>query len=108
MWSAHIVAMTPLRRSLAGLLVVLAPLAACAAPSADSGDSVTASESNLGSDPTIPMLPAPGGTGALTAWGGSDASKWRPEAVLANAASRAINDAWSRSDVRDVVVAVPL
>lgn len=92
---------------LAGLLVALAPLAACTAqPAAD--DELGSSESNLGSDVTIPQLPAPGGTGDLTPWGGSDESKWRPEAIIANAASRAMNDAWSRADVKDVVVAVPI
>lgn len=94
--------------SLAGLLVLLAPLAACAAPSADATDDVGATESNLGTDPTIPQLPAPGGAGDLTPWGGNDAGKWRPEAILANAASQAINEGWSRPDVKDVVVAVPM
>ena len=83
--------------------------AACAARSSDdAADGVGSSESNLGSDPTIPQLPAPGGTGDLTPWGGNDASKWRPEAILANAASKAMNDGWSRPDVKDVLVAVPL
>jgi hypothetical protein len=95
-------------RSVAGLLVVLAPLAACAAPSDDGSGELGSSESNLGTDPTIPQLPAPGGTGDLTPWGGSDASKWRPEAIVANAASQAVNAAWSRPDVKDVIVAIPL
>ena len=92
----------------AGLLFVLAPLAACAPLSGEAADEVGSSESNLGSDPTIPQLPAPGGTGELTPWGGSDSSKWATEAIVANAASEAINDGWSRSDVKDVVVAVPM
>lgn len=95
-------------RSFAALFVVLAPLAACAAPPGDAAGDVGATESNLGSDPTIPQLPAPGGTGDLTPWGGNDASKWRPEAILANAASQAMNDGWSRTGVKDVMVAVPL
>jgi hypothetical protein len=96
-------------RFLVGLLVALAPLsAACGAPSSEGDDSVASSESNLGSDPTIPELPAPGGTGDLTPWGGADSSKWRPEAIVANAGSRAMNDAWSRTDVADVVVAIPM
>ena len=55
----------------------------------------------------MPLLPAPGGTGALAPWGGSDASRWRPEAILANATSQALNEAWSRTDVVDAIVAVP-
>jgi hypothetical protein len=57
------------------------------------------------------MLPAPGGQGALSPWGGTDASLWRPEAIIANAASRALNDAWHGADaasVKDVVVAIPV
>jgi hypothetical protein len=97
------------RWSVAALLAVLAPLAACAVPADEEAEGeVGATESNLGTDPTIPRLPAAGGTGDLTPWGGSDASKWRPEAILANAASAAMNDGWSRNDVKDVVVAVPL
>jgi hypothetical protein len=41
-------------------------------------------------------------------WGGSDASKWRPEAILANAVSEALNDGWSQSNVKDVLVALPV
>ena len=40
-------------------------------------------------------------------WGGSDTSRWRPEAVMANAASAALNQAWSLPDVSDVSVAMP-
>lgn len=95
--------------SLSALLLVLSPLlgAACA-PSDLGADDVAASESNLGTEPTIPRLPAPGGTGALTPWGGADESKWRPEAIIANAASNAMNDGWSRAGVTDVVVAIPM
>ncbi|MBH24548.1 MAG: hypothetical protein CMH57_08870 [Myxococcales bacterium] len=52
-------------------------------------------------------LPAPGGQGAQAAWGGPSADHWAPEAVLANAASQALNAAWARPGVRDVVVAIP-
>lgn len=41
-------------------------------------------------------------------WGGADRARWRPEAALANAASIALNTAWTGEGVRDVVVAVPL
>ncbi len=56
----------------------------------------------------MPKLPHPGGTGALAPWGGADASRWRNEAVLANAVSAALNAAWERPGVDDVTVAVPV
>jgi hypothetical protein len=56
----------------------------------------------------MPFLPAPGGTGALSPWGGTDATRWRPEAIMANAASQALNEAWSRSGVTDAIVAMPM
>ncbi len=87
------------------LLFALAlPLAACAAPTGDDGSA--SSTSDLGTEPSIPALPAPGGTGDLAPWGGPDPSKWRPEAIIANAAGLAMNAAWSRSDVKDAVAAV--
>ncbi|MBX3234442.1 MAG: hypothetical protein KF837_44530, partial [Labilithrix sp.] len=54
-----------------------------------------------------PVLPHPGGTGDLVPWGGTDASRWRPEATLANATSDALNRAWAMPGVTDAVVAVP-
>jgi hypothetical protein len=71
-------------------------------------DGRAAGTSDLGTEPTIPRLPAPDGSGELAPWGGSDSSKWRAEAILANAASVAMNEAWSRPDVKDVVVAIPV
>src|SRR5205823_10041565 len=56
----------------------------------------------------MPFLPAPGGTGALTPWGGTDATRWRPEAIMANAASQALNEAWSRTGTTDAIVAMPM
>src|SRR5207247_819532 len=56
----------------------------------------------------LPLLPAPGGTGALTPWGGTDPTRWRPEAIMANAASQALNEAWSRTGVQDAIVAMPM
>jgi hypothetical protein len=47
----------------------------------------------------MPVLP--------TDWGGG-AAQQRPEAILANAVSRAMNEAWARSDVRDAAVAIPV
>ena len=55
-----------------------------------------------------PTLPAPGGQGALAPWGGTDPGQWRAEAVLANAASSALNQAWAEDDVADVSLAMPL
>lgn len=40
-------------------------------------------------------------------WGGTNPSRWRPEAVIANAASRALNEAWRDAATRDVIVAIP-
>ncbi len=57
--------------------------------------------------PKPPLLPFAGGAGESTPWGGTDATRWRPEAVLANASSEALNRAWALPNVRDVVVAVP-
>ena len=56
----------------------------------------------------MPFLPAPGGTAALTPWGGTDPTRWRPEAIMANAVSQALNEAWSRTDVAEAVVALPV
>src|SRR4051812_298030 len=88
------------------LLLACLPLA-CSTPT-PGDESEAFAEANLETVPTIPVLPAAGGTGDLTPWGGADASKWRPEAILANAASEAMNAGWSRSGVNDVVVAIPL
>jgi hypothetical protein len=81
-------------------LCLLPLVVGCAAADAASTD-----EADLGTDPTIPRLPDPG---SAAPWGGTDASKWRPEAILANAASKAMNEGWSKSDVKDVVVAIPV
>jgi hypothetical protein len=92
-------------RRLLLLIAIAALLAGCASPT-DASD-VDSSSSDLGTEPSIPALPAPGGTGDLAPWGGSDSSKWRAEAIMANAVGLEMNAAWSRSDVKDVVVAVP-
>jgi hypothetical protein len=57
---------------------------------------------------TMPQLPWAGGTGDLAPWGGSDPARWRPEAVLANSMSQALNEAWARANVVDAIVAVPV
>lgn len=93
------------------LLLTIVPclaLFACSAETATDEGSVDVSEGELGTNPSIPQLPAPGGTGVLAPWGGSDPANWRPEAIVANAASLATNEAWSRADVKDVVVAIPM
>lgn len=93
--------MRALSSYLVGLSFVVVGAVGCGAPEDDS----------LGADPDAviarPVLPAPGGVGALSPWGGSDPSRWRPEAILANATSLELNVNWARRGVRDVVVAVP-
>jgi hypothetical protein len=80
---------------------------ACGSAPADPG--VSTSDAQLGSSASVmvPVLPSPSGTGVLAPWGGSDASRWRPEAILANATSVALNDAWRRPGVTDAIVAIP-
>jgi hypothetical protein len=51
-----------------------------------------------------PLLPT---ADSAVPWGGPDPSKWRPEAIMANAVSAALNDAWSQPDTADAVVAIP-
>jgi len=89
------------------VLASLAVLAIACGPATEG--SLGASQSELGQDAhvIIPTLPSPSGTGALSPWGGSDASRWRPEAIIANAASSALNAAWKKEHVTDVIVAIP-
>lgn len=54
---------------------------------------------------TMPTLPQ---FGTSAPWGGSDKTRWRPEAILANATSAALNQAWSLPGTQDAVVAVPV
>lgn len=54
-----------------------------------------------------PQLPEPSGLGGKSPWGGKQPQKWRPEAIIANAASWLMNEAWAQKDVVDVVIAVP-
>jgi hypothetical protein len=95
------------RRSIAGLLVSTTLLACTAARDSgdDEGASTNESRALTGG---IPMLPWAGGTGAVAPWGGGDPARWRPEAILANAISQAMNDAWSRPDTKDAIVATPV
>jgi hypothetical protein len=90
-------------------MVVASLLAGCSSAADDSATTTSASLEDVAV--AVPVLPAPGGHGALSPWGGADASHWRPEAIIANAASRALNDAWHGADaasVKDVVVAMPV
>jgi hypothetical protein len=87
--------------------VATAVLAACAGKVATDSAAVSGAQ-NLGERPKPPVLPSASGTGDLSPWGGTDSSRWRPEAILANATSDALNRAWALPSVRDVVVAVPL
>lgn len=52
-------------------------------------------------------LPYENGQGNQLAWGGTNPLKWRAEAIMANAASKALNDAWSLPDLKDASVAIP-
>jgi len=56
----------------------------------------------------MPRLPERDGEGSFQAWGGKNPIQWKPEAVLANATSKALNEGWSRSGIKDVLVAVPV
>lgn len=41
-------------------------------------------------------------------WGGKDSNKWKAEAILANATSYWLNKGWSKKNVEDVIVSVPV
>jgi Starch binding domain len=56
----------------------------------------------------IPKLPSPTGTGALSPWGGGNPATWRPEAIVANASSAALNEAFALPNVVDATAAVPV
>ncbi len=98
---------THLPRSLATLLLpalvaVLPAAAGCAAdvePPTDTG-----TESFTARRPP-PLLPD---ASSAEPWGGADAGRWRPEAIVANAASAALNDEARATDGREVVVAIPV
>jgi hypothetical protein len=102
---AHTLLVPPRMRLLRSLvtLVSTSSALACGGPGATVSDQSPAS----GTQP-MPLLPFEGGTGDQSPWGGSDPTRWRPEAVLANAASEALNGAWSRSFVKDAITAVPV
>lgn len=54
---------------------------------------------------SIPQLPD---TTSAQPWGGKDQNKWKPESVLANATSFWLNKGWSKKNVEDVLVSVPV
>ncbi|HEX8795821.1 MAG TPA: CBM20 domain-containing protein [Polyangiaceae bacterium] len=87
-------------------------MAACSGGRGHEGESFQSSSSSATATgvPTsaVRQLPWAGGTGALTPWGGTDPAKWRPEAILANAVSEALNAAWAQPGAADAVVAVPV
>src|SRR5439155_25636465 len=81
------------------LLLATTLLGGCVAdPSSDdcvAGD-LTCSQVEGKADTTsggMPLLPAPGGQGALTPWAGTDATRCHPEAILDNATSQSLNQA---------------
>jgi hypothetical protein len=57
---------------------------------------------------SIPVLPTAAGANGVQPWGGWDPARWRPEAILANATSEALNSAWALPGVKDAIVAVPV
>ena len=90
---------------------LLLALSACSAmndqeTADEAGTDVAASASALMSR----TLPSPAGTGALSPWGGTDAAKWRPEAIIANASSALLNEGFALADVVDAraVVAIKM
>ncbi len=87
--------------------VVLFALAVAATACGAAPDTTTEDTSvgHLGTDSAIPERPS--ADGSVAPWGGSNASRWRPEAIIANAASSALNAAWKRPGVADAVVAIP-
>lgn len=56
----------------------------------------------------LPSEQVSASTDRASPWGGPDPAAWRPEAVIANAASAALDEGWARRAVADVVVAVPV
>lgn len=98
-----------MRKSL--LFACASILAACTSQGLETEDSPATDDGKgqeLGERKKPPVLPHAGGSGAESPWGGSDASRWRPEAMLANATSEALNRGWALPSVRDVLVAVPV
>jgi hypothetical protein len=94
---------------IARALFLFAPLASFAfGCSSHPGESLGGSTSAASQSASMPTLPWAGGTGALSPWGGADPNRWRPEAVMANAASEALNMAWTEAGVREAIVAVPV
>ncbi len=88
----------------AGWMVALAAAAGCTGGTTDSGTAGAVAPLTA----KMPTLPWAGGSGATSPWGGTDPTRWRPEAMMANAMSAALNSAWARADVKDAVVAVPV
>jgi hypothetical protein len=56
----------------------------------------------------MPELPSASGQGALAPWGGDVPGRWRPEAIMANAASALLDEMWALPGARDVIVAMPV
>lgn len=51
----------------------------------------------------LPVLP----TAQNNPWGGPTSERWKPEAIVANAVSHALNEGWKTPDVQEVLVSVP-
>src|SRR4051812_23924190 len=52
----------------------------------------------------IPELPS---YSSPQPWGGVNSNNWRPEAIMANGMSEALNTAWKTPGAVDVLVAIP-
>ena len=66
-------------------------------------------ESKVTSNTLMSRSPHPlPGPASGNAWGGNDSSKWKPEAVYANALSDFTNRLWTMHSVNDVLVSIPV
>jgi hypothetical protein len=91
------------------LAIAVLSLLACQPGGADIVESTDDADTTLaGLSGPMPTLPWSGGSGAQAPWGGTSSNNWRPEAVLANATSEALNAAWALPNVKDAIVAVPV
>ena len=96
------------------MVVVLVWLAGCAAPEPEGVEQGALPARARGGKAdglggfVAPVLPRAGGQGEASAWGGPVAQAWAPEAIYANAVSKALGEAFAQPDTLDAVVAVPV
>lgn len=87
------------------LMLLLPPFIHCCRTSDSKSNSATLESATHRRKP--PRLPDPSRGNGKVPWGGTHPEKWRPEAIVANAASWLMNEAWDQPDVVDVVVSIP-